>query len=152
MPRFDLHIQAMPEEEQRASFKVMEFGFNPPVAVKGFQMLIDIWARIFLTRKGSDPTNLDRGTVFTNLIGSNTTLADAEDVVRVAIDSCNDQVAALQRADSTYAANERLASAQLIRYITDDAGPRFDAYVEIRNQAGERIQVLLPDLTKRGSL
>lgn len=152
MPRFDLHIQALPEEEQRSSFKIMEFGLNPPIAVKGFQMLIDIWARIFLTRKGSDPTNLDRGTVFTNLIGSNTTLEDSEDIVRVAIDSCNDQVAAMQRADSTYAANERLASAQLIRYVSDASGPRFDAYVEIRNQAGERIQVLLPDLTRQGTL
>jgi hypothetical protein len=148
MPTYDLHFQAMPREAQLASFKFMEFAYDPPLGVKGFQMLINIWAKTFLTRKGSDPTNLTRGTEFTNLIGSNTTLEDAEDVVRVAIDECNQQVLAMQNKDSTLLPQERLAQARLVRYTMDRSAPGFDAYVEIMNQAGERLKVLLPELVR----
>ena len=146
MPRYDLHYQSMPKEDQLHSSKFMEFGYNPALAVKGFQMLINTWAKVFLTRKGSDPTNLERGTVFTNLIGSNTSLVEAEAIVRAAIDDCNTQIRAFQRNDATLTDTERLADARLIRYTADPSAPGFDAYVEILNVAGDRLQVLLPEL------
>lgn len=148
MPRYDVHFQAMTKEAQMSTFKIMEFGFSPPLAVKGFQMLINHWAKTFLTRKGSDPTNLERGTVFTNLIGSNTTLTQAEGIVRTAIDDCNEQIRGIQQTDATLTPVERLADARLIKYTADPAAPGFDAYVEIRNQAGERLQLLLPELAR----
>lgn len=148
MPRYDLHTQAMTRDEQLASSKIMTFAYPEGLGVKGFQMLIDIWLKIFLTRRGSDPTNLSRGTGFTNLIGSNTTLADAEDVLRTAIDDCNQQVTALQRKDQTLEAKERLADARLLRYVVDEAGPGFEAYIEIMNKAGDRLLLNLPEFLR----
>lgn len=148
MPRYDLYFQPMTVEQQTSTLKLMELGYNPALAVKGFQMLINMWAKTFLTRKGSDPTNLDRGTAYPNLFGSNVTLAEAEDIVRTAIDDCNQQVTGMQRNDATLTPAERLADARLLKYATDESLPGFDAYVEIRNQAGERLSVLLPDLSR----
>lgn len=149
MPRFDIHTQALPLEEQLTSQKFMTFGYAEGLGVKGFQMLIDLWLKTFLTRKGSDPTNLSRGTAFTNLIGSNTSLDEAEDVVRTCIDDCNQQVRTMQQVDQSLAATERLADARLLRYVSNTAAPGFDATIEIGNAAGQRLQFLLPDFVNK---
>jgi len=148
MPRFDLHTQPMTKEEQQTSSKIMTFGYPEGLGIKGFQMLIDIWLKTFLTRQGSDPTNLARGTGFTNLIGSNTTVGNAEDVVRTSIDDCNQQVHAMQRRDQTLTPDERLADARMLRYVADPTGPGFDAYIEIGNVAGQRLLLNLPDYVR----
>lgn len=127
----------------------MHLAYPGGLGVKGFQMLIDIWLRIFLTRRGSDPTNLSRGTAFTNLIGSNTALGAAEEIVRTAITDCNEQVTALQRQDTTLSPRETLADARLQRFSSDPTGPGFEAYIEIMNRAGERLLINLPEYLNR---
>lgn len=147
MPRYDLHFQSLKESDALASTKIFTFGYADTLGVRGFQMLINTWLKVFFTRRGSDPTNLDRGTTFTNLIGSNTALDEAEDIVRISVEQANDQVRALQQNDTSLLARERLADAKLYRYAVDPTAPGFQAYVEILNEAGERMQVNIPDFS-----
>ena len=145
MARYDLHFQALTAAEQGFSTKIFTLGYEESLGVKGFQMLINMWVKTFFTRRGSDPTNLERGTAFANLIGSSTALSEAEDILRISIEECNEQVRAMQQNDTSLAAKERLATAKLLSYAEDPAGPGFVAYIEILNEAGERITLNIPD-------
>jgi hypothetical protein len=122
----------------------MSFGYNPPVGVRGLQMLVNIWLKCFLTPKGSDPVNLSYGTDFTRLIGSNVTPEDARDVVLLAIQDCNAQIKAFQAKDTSLTATERLATCVLIEYTIDNTAPGFTAKVDLKNVANERLVVNLP--------
>lgn len=146
---FDIHVQSVTPEEAATSLTVFTFGSRETLGVKGFQMCINLWVKILFTRKGSDPTNLGRGTAFPNLFGSNLTMVDAEDIVRSSIDAASDQLIAIQTKDASYEARERLASAKLLSYAPITTGPGFEAFVEILNQAGERLVVNIPDYVRR---
>jgi len=146
--RFDIHIQTLPQAEQKNTFKFMSFGFNSTVGVKGFQMLINCWLKCFLTTRGSDPADLAYGTDFPNLMGSSIPLNDARDVVFLSIEQCNAKILEFQRNDVTLTESERLATAKLIDFIPDPSAPGFQAYVEIQNQAKERLTLNLPSLSE----
>ncbi len=148
MPRYDLHIQATTRDEQLEQRGIFTFGYADTLAVRGFQMLINLWLKIFFTRRGSDPTNLERGTTYTNLIGSNVSLEDAEDIIRISLTQCNAQVRAIQAGDTTLLPRERLSDAHLLRYTADPSGPGFEVYIEILNQAGDKLQVNIPDFAR----
>lgn len=143
--RFDIHVQLLPEADQKDTFKFMSFGYTSTLGIKGFQYLINTWLRILLTPKGSDPRDLKAGTQFTNLIGSGVSMADSRDVAVLAIDQCNEQLLTFQQEDTTLTATERLASAQIIDFIEKPDAPGFDIYVEIKNEANERLVLNLPD-------
>ncbi len=145
MPRYDLHYQSLSPAEALHTTKVMTFAYPQTEAVAGFQLCINLWLKILFTREGSDPTDLRRGTSFTNLIGSNTTLSAAEDIVRTCVDQAAEQLAVIQRKDQSYRADEILASAKLIRYQAKPTDPGFEAWVELRNQAGKRLLLNIPD-------
>ena len=142
--RFDIHIQALPQAEQKSTFKFMSWGFVGSIGVKGLQMLINDWLKCFLTPRGSDPVDLAYGTVFTNLIASNVPVQDARDVTLLAIEQCNSQIAAFQKGDTTLTSSERLGSATLTGFVIDNSAPGFSATVELRNQARERLAFNLP--------
>lgn len=144
MPKFDIHFQALLEAEQRDTFKFVGFTYNPALGVKGFQMLINHWVKCMLTSRGSDPTNLSYGTNFVKLVGSNLSIADARDVTAVSIDQCNEQIQSNQKDDSTLTETERLASAEITNFVENPTAPGFQVYVEIKNQANERLVLNLP--------
>lgn len=145
MPRkFDIHIQLLPESEQTEIFKFMTFGFDSTIGVKGFQMLINMWLKCFLTSKGGDPSDLSYGTAFTQLIGSNVALDDTRDVVDLAIDQCNTKIKEIQDNNFPLTPSELLESAQLIDFIEDPSAPGFSAYIEIKNKAQERLTINIP--------
>ena len=145
--RFDIHIQTLLEADQRQTFKFMTFGFNPTIGVKGFQMLVNMWLKCFLTPRGSDPTDLNYGTEFSDLIGSNVALEDARDVVLLAVNDCNEQLVSFQSEDLTYTRSELLDSAEIIGFQEDASQPGFSVSIEIKNQAQERLEVNLPILS-----
>jgi hypothetical protein len=145
--RFDIHIQTLPEADQRATFKFMSFGFDGAIGVKGFQALINQWLKCLLTQKGSDPADLVYGTNFTALIGSNVPLADARDVAVLAVNECNDQVQRFNRASISLTLSERLANAQVVNFVEKPSDPGFEITVEIKNQANERLLLNLPVLS-----
>lgn len=142
--RFDIHFQALTVEEQIATYKFVSFGFSPTIAVKGFQMLLNQWIKCFLTPRGSDPTDLDYGTDFTKLVGSNLDLSDARDVTAISVSTCNEYVKRIQINDQSLTGSERLASAEIVRFTETPDAPGFDVYVEIKNQANERLVLNLP--------
>jgi len=141
---YDIHIQTLSAADQRQTFKFMSFGFEATIGVKGFQMLINMWLKCFLTPKGSDPTDLEYGTNFTYLIGSNIPVKDAQDVVGLAIEQCNDQIIAMQRSQSDLTTSERLSTAKIINYIEQPSAPGFTVYIEIQNLAGEQLVLNVP--------
>jgi hypothetical protein len=145
--RFDLHIQTLPEAEQRETFKFVSLGYVGGAGVKGFQQLINTWLRVFLTSKGSDPADLSFGTGFPDLIGSNLNISDARDIVLLSVDDCNEQVTAFQQADVTLTPSERLASATIIEFTEQPDAPGFTVKVEIKNRANERLVLNLPDFS-----
>lgn len=144
---FDLHIQTLPSAEQRETFKFMSFGFESTIGVKGFQTLINLWLKCLLTPKGSDATDLDYGTNFPYLIGSNVPIKDAQDVVNLAIEQCNGQIVAIQRSDMDYTNSERLSNAKVTNFVEVPTDPGFQVTVEIQNQAGERLALNVPSFS-----
>lgn len=148
LPRFDIHYQSLTPAEAVNTTKIMTFAYPQTIGVRGFQMCINLWLKILFTRQGSDPTNLDRGTAFSNLIGSNTTMSAAEDIVRTCVEQASEQLAGIQRKDQSLTSREILSSARMIRYQAKPTDPGFEAYIEIRNQAGERLLLNIPDYAK----
>lgn len=141
--KFDIHFGALPVDEQKTTFKFVGFG-EVSVGVKGIQYLVNAFAKCMLTPRGSDPVDLDYGTDFTGLIGSNISPSDARDITVIAIDQCVEQLSRFQSTDDTLTATERIRNAELIRFVEDASAPGFSAYVQIRNQAGERRLLQVP--------
>ena len=141
--RYDMHVETLPVSEQLQSAYFTTFG-ETPIGIKGAQMLINLWIKHLLTPRGSDYTDLSYGSVFPSLIGSTVSVADAKDVLILAISQTNDYIFEMQALDATLTASERLESATLITYIEDPSGPGFEAYVELKNQAGEIAVVPVP--------
>lgn len=142
--RYDIHIQTLPEAEQRDTFKFMSFGYQETLGIVGFQMLINTWLKHLLTPRGTDATNIEYGSDFPGMMGSNLNVEDAQDVTLLSIEQTNDYVRRVQRIDNTLTSSERLASANLIDFLVDETAPGFTASIEIVNQAQERLILNLP--------
>jgi hypothetical protein len=145
MPRYDLHIQLVDPAEQSygANFS---FGLTAPIQVTGFQALINRWLKIFMTPKGSHPVRRQEGTEFAYLIGSNISdIPSLQATIGEYIDDANQQVQAVDRASPLLAANQRLRSATLKQFNAIGVSS-LEFWVEIVNEAGQRLQVLIPYL------
>jgi len=146
MAKYDFYFQGIPEDEL-TGFKFFTRGFDRTIAVRGVPKLLNIWTKIFLTPKGSDPTNLERGTDFPGLFGANiTSTSDVRDVVLLSIDDCNKQIFALQRV-SLPDMDETLKTA-VLRTLNRTAADRIDVYVDITNLKNQELTVLIPLLTE----
>jgi hypothetical protein len=146
MATYDLHFQAV-EEDKLEGFRFFTRGFNRTVAVRGVNKLLNIWAKIFLTPKGSDPTNLERGTDFAKLMGSNiTSQQDVRDVVLLSISDCNKQIAEIQRV-SPPDDDETLRTAVLLSFETPTADG-IEVWVGISNVKNEEATILVPLLVE----
>jgi hypothetical protein len=144
--KYDLHFQGVPEEEL-TGFKFFTRGFNRTVGVRGLNKLMNLWTKVFLTPKGSDPTNLERGTDFPNLFGSNiVAMQDVRDVVILSIQDCNKQIFELQRLNPPDT-DETLKTA-VLQEFTRLAADRIEVYVGISNAKDEEATVLVPLLTE----
>ena len=148
MALYDFYFQGVPEEEL-VGFKFFTRQFNRTIAVRGINKLLNLWVKIFLTPTGTDPTNLERGTEFPRLFGSNiTSMLDVRDVVLLSIDDCNKQIFNLQRI-ATPDIDETLRTAVLQQFLQISAD-RIEVYVGITNLKNEEATVLVPLLTQGG--
>lgn len=144
---YDLYIKAK-DPDSVVGFKFFTTGFKRTVGVRGPYKLIVQWIKRFMTTKGSDPTNLEEGTDFPSLIGSNiVSMADIRDVVMLSIQDCNSQIEAAQR-ETRPDEDEQLESAVLTRFQAWGKDG-FEAWVTITNVAGASVTVRLPDLATR---
>ena len=147
--KYDVYYQGIPEADIN-SMRFFTFGFKRSVGIRGPQKLILQWLKRLMTPKGSDPTNVETGTDFPALIGSNiSSMADVRDVVLLAIDDCSSQMRKIQRVTMPDE-DEMLLSATLTSFeATGDDG--FDAWVTISNVKGTELAVNLPSLSTRSA-
>lgn len=145
MARYDLHIQLVDPAEQTygANFS---FGLNAPIQVTGFQALVNRWLKIFMTPKGSHPVRRQEGTEFPYLIGSNIAdIPSLQATIAEYIDDATQQVQTVDRASPLLTSNQRLRSATLRQFNAIGASS-IEFWVELNNEAGQRMQVLIPYL------
>lgn len=136
MPRYDIHVQGLPETPEHG-YKCMGFVYEAPLKIAGFQSLINRWVKTLMTPLGSDLLNPKYGTDFGNLIGANFDKRDyqlIQDTVNIAVSDANLQVHR-QDSDGFFEAAEQLDSAEVIGYESALAG--FSVWVRIKNKAGD---------------
>lgn len=146
----DIHYQPVPVSEVRST-KVFTFGFQSAKKVEGLQALVNRWVRILMTPRGSDPLELNAGTDFGTLVGTNipkSARGSLLDVVAMAIDDASEQVKE-QDKNMLYNESESLDQVNLLRFQVNTAGDGFDVWVEIINKAGETLTTRLAGLADR---
>ena len=145
---FDINIQIVPASNY-TGMAFYSFGQTRSLGVRGIQKLVNIFAKFLLTPIGTDPLDLTYGTNLTSLIGSNVVLADAKEILDIAVDATVAAIQAFQTGQSAVPDDERLASGAVTDYIVVDSGPGFAAQILIRNVAGQQLQLVLPTLKVR---
>ena len=140
---YDIYFSITDVDTQLNTGQLFTFGFTSAVGVQGPQKLVNRWVHCFLTPKGSDPLDLGYGTECAGLIGSNTpSVRDAVDALALYIDDCNEQITAIDRRIFP-PDNERLQSAELVKVVLLEPDG-LQAYVEIKNIAGQKVTLPLP--------
>lgn len=147
MPRYDVHIQLTPLSEFNGT-KFYSFGYQRTFKVTGIQKLINSFAKYLLTPVGTDPLDKTYGTDFTNLMGSNVTPTDAQDVLVLAVDKTVKALQLLQSVDTPD--SERIATATITRFIVLPDIQGFAAQVYIENAANQGLEFLIPTLEAKG--
>ena len=149
MPRYDLHIQLVDPAAQTNGAN-LSFGLEAPILVTGFQALMNRWLKIFLTPKGSHPIRRQEGTEFPYLIGSNVVdVHSLEAVVGEHIDDASLQIKAVERVSPWLKPEQRLRGAALVQFNAIDP-TSIEFWVELTNQAGQRMNVLIPYQVNNG--
>jgi len=119
-----------------------KFGENS-LKVAGIAKLSNIFLKRLFTKRGSNPVDLNEGTEFTDLIGSN--ISDEEELIIIIQDSINEtqQQITDSQANLELPADERLASANLYKFekITGD---RIEIYIELITLAGTTALIKAP--------
>jgi hypothetical protein len=144
MAKKDIHIELVLPEDL-TGVKFYHFGFTRTVAVSGLQKLLNNWIKYLLTPVGSNPNDLEEGTEFTSLIGSNVPLPDARDTLAFSIEKTNSAIKAYQRGKQL-PLDEKFSYATITAYVEMSDAPGFSAQVLIRNAKNEGLQILLPTL------
>lgn len=122
---------------------MITFGFESALKVMGPQALVNRWLKTFLTPRGSDPTDLNIGTLFGQLIESNThSVEDLKDSVFLAVTDANDQVKQ-QDIVGLYSQDERLRDATLLGVDVSNSDASLTTYIRIVNLAGLSLTVKL---------
>ena len=145
---YDINIQIVPAARYTGQ-GFYSFGQTRSLGVRGIQKLINIFAKFLLTPVGTDPLDLSYGTNLTHMIGTNVVLADARELLNIAVGRAVSGVQRIQAARPTIPADERLASASVTAYLSIPSGPGFAAQILITNTAGQQLQLVLPTLEVR---
>lgn len=147
MSRYDVHIQIVPASRYNG-MKFFSFGQKRTLGVSGIQKLVNIYAKYLLTPVGSDPLDLTGGTDLPNLIGANTSLPDAQDVLYLAVAKTSQAIQAIQNGQDI-PDDERLATASVTEFISIPDAPGFAAQIFIENVVDQGLPFLLPTLQTR---
>ena len=141
IPTYDFYFEAVPEGH--TGFKFFTRKYDRAIAVTGVAKLLNTWTKMFLTVKGSDPTNLDGGTDFAKLMGSNIeSQQDLRDVTLLSISDCNAQIKSIQRMNPVED-SAMLQDATLLNF--EQASPdRIDVWIGITNMQNTSATILVP--------
>lgn len=144
---YDLYFQIVTIDElESGSSKFLTFGQTRSLGVRGLQKLINLFVKYLLTPLGSNPLDLDDGTILTSLLGSNVSPNDAEEILIMAVDKTTAAIQAYQQGQNV-PDDERLASASITGYIAIDSDPGFAAQILIKNVANQALTFNLPTLS-----
>lgn len=148
MPTYDTYIELLPPDQQSVQTGTYTYGYVRHVGIKGFQKLINRWAKCFLTAEGTDLSDRNYGTAFINLVGSNiTTRTDLAELVQLAVEKTNATIRRYQSERPSDDPRENLDDADLEALNISLARSEIEVYVRIRNQAGEVLRVQLPPVS-----
>ena len=144
---YDMNIQIV-SADQYTGTKFYTFGQKRSLGVRGLQKLVNMVAKYLLTPIGSDPLDATYGTQIPNLLGSNVTPLDAQDIVQLAVSDAQAAIQGYQRA-MNLPLDERLLSVTVTGFTILTDSPGFAAQILIRNVQGQGLQFLLPTLQVR---
>lgn len=145
MPTYDTYIELLPTDEQSVQSGTYRYGYTRHIGIKGFQKLINRWAKCFLTLEGTDLSDRRYGTAFSKLVGSNITVrSDLAGLVQLAVEATNATIRRYQSARPSDDPRENLDDADLEALNISVARAEIEVFVRIRNQAGEVLRVQLP--------
>lgn len=140
--RYDIALQLLDPSAQRTR-ALLTFGSAPQI-VSGGQKLLGRFLKILLTPKGSHPVRRDEGTGFASLIRRPASeLRGAEALVAEYIEDAAEQVRALDRAEPSRPADERLLVASVLRYV-ENSQTSTDVWVELITADRMRLRIVLP--------
>lgn len=144
--RFDVNIQIVPVAAYQG-MAFYSFGQKRSLGVRGINKLVNMYARFLLTPIGTDSVDLAFGTVLSGLIGSNVALTDAQEVLQASVTTTTNAIHAFQAGRGSVPDDERLATAEVTRFILIEEAPGFAAQVLIRNTANQTMSLVLPSLS-----
>ncbi len=144
--RYDVNIQIVPAA-QYDGMGFYSFGQRRSLGVRGINKLVNMFAKWLLTPVGTNPVNLEEGTQLANVIGSNVTTTDAQEILQVSVAAAATAIRKIQAGRSDIPTDERLAAAEITAFILIEEGPGFAAQVYITNVANQGMTVVLPTLS-----
>ncbi len=144
---YDVYIQLVPAA-QYTGMKFYGFGSTRSLGVRGLSKLVTMFAKNLLTPLGTNPLDPDDGSELPSLIGSNVTLADARDIIVMAVAKVVDRIRTTQTTQNI-PNDERLADASVIQFVDIPDGPGIAAQIYIRNVTGVGLNFLIPTLVAR---
>lgn len=144
--RFDVNIQIVPAA-QYTGMGFYSFGQTRSLGVRGINKLVNVFAKRLLTPTGTNPLDLTEGTQLANLIGSNVTATDAQEILQISVFDTAEAIRNTQAGRGDVPDDERLASAEITAFLLIEEAPGFAAQVQIRNVANQGLTVVLPTLS-----
>jgi hypothetical protein len=146
--QYDIYTQVIPAAAYTGT-KFFSFGPTRSLSVRGMQKLVGIFAKYLLTPIGSDPLDPLGGTQLPSLLGSNVGVSDAHEILLLSVEKTVKAIQAFQ-SGVVVADDERLATAQVTKFIHIPEAPGFAAQIFIENIIDQGISFLLPSLTSQG--
>lgn len=144
---YDVYIQLVPAAAY-TGMKFYSFGQTRSLGVRGLTKLVTLFAKNLLTPLGTNPIDPDDGTDLPGLIGSNTTLDDARDIIILAVAKVADRIRSVQTSQDIDN-DERLADASVTDFVEIPDSSGVAAQIYIRNVAGIGLNFLIPTMTAR---
>ena len=144
---YDMQIQLV-SADQYTGMGFYSFGQKRSLGVEGLQKLVNMFAKFLLTPIGSDPLDLTVGTQLPNLLGSNVSPTDAQDVLTFAVEAAVSGIQGYQRSLNV-PSDERLLSATITAFVIIESAPGFAAQIHVQNVLGQGLKFLLPTLEVR---
>ena len=144
MARYDIHFDPISAPN---GARVFSFKYVGAVAVTGPRKMMNRWMKCLFTPKGSDPMDLNYGTMYASLFQSNISSAeDVRDVVALAIQDCNEQMVAMDGANLPDL-DERFGGADITAFTAVPDG--FSVTVRLSNAALASAVIDVPVQTLR---
>jgi len=82
---YDIYFQPVPPTTF-SNGDTFTFGQARSLGIAGLQKLVNMFAKYLMTPIGTDPMNLTEGTELPSLIGSNVDVADAQEILILAVE------------------------------------------------------------------